>query len=83
MQFGMSDENPCPALQTHLDDGTTTLAWRWRVTRADGASFGFTDQDRTLASTGPTSNLRAGSLCVRGALGLGPCPSMHRTRKAC
>ena len=32
-----------PALQAHLDDGTTTLAWCWKITRADGASFGFTD----------------------------------------
>ena len=38
-----------PAFQAHLDDGTTTLAWCWRITRADGVSFGFTDHDRTLA----------------------------------
>jgi len=36
------------ALQAHLDDGTTTLAWCWRVTRADGVVLGFTDHDRTL-----------------------------------
>ncbi|HDR29122.1 DUF2163 domain-containing protein [Rhodovulum sp.] len=41
-----------PALQAHLDDGTTTLAWSWRITRADGVSFGFTDHDRTLAFEG-------------------------------
>ncbi|MCA3446831.1 MAG: DUF2163 domain-containing protein, partial [Rhodobacter sp.] len=23
-------------LQAHLDDGTTTVAWCWRITRADG-----------------------------------------------
>ena len=28
-----------PALQAHLDDGTTTLAWCWRITRADGVTF--------------------------------------------
>jgi uncharacterized phage protein (TIGR02218 family) len=37
-----------PALQAHLDSGTTTLAWCWRITRADGGSFGFTDHDRSL-----------------------------------
>ena len=34
-------------MQAHLDDGTTTLAWCWRIQRADGAVFGFTDHDRT------------------------------------
>ncbi|MEX0310417.1 MAG: DUF2163 domain-containing protein [Tateyamaria sp.] len=52
-----------PALQAHLDEGTTTLAWCWRITRADGASFGFTDHDRTLAFDGtdfePESGLTA------------------------
>ncbi len=41
-----------PAFQAHLDAGTTTLAWCWRITRADGVSFGFTDHDRTLAFDG-------------------------------
>jgi hypothetical protein len=39
-------------MQTHLDDGTTTLAWCWRIERADGAVFGFTDHDRTLLIAG-------------------------------
>jgi uncharacterized phage protein (TIGR02218 family) len=39
-------------LQVHLDDGTTTLAWCWRIERADGAVFGFTDHDRTLLIVG-------------------------------
>jgi uncharacterized phage protein (TIGR02218 family) len=38
-----------PELQAHLDEGTTTLAWCWRITRADGVTFGFTDHDRTLS----------------------------------
>ena len=38
-----------PNLQAHLDEGTTTLAWCWRLTRADGVMFGFTDHDRVLA----------------------------------
>ena len=41
-----------PALQAHLDDGTTTLAWCWRIARADGVTFGFTDHDRTLSFDG-------------------------------
>jgi len=35
-------------LQTHFESGTTTLAWCWRLTRNDGAVFGFTDHDRSL-----------------------------------
>ncbi|SFC45371.1 DUF2163 domain-containing protein [Tropicimonas isoalkanivorans] len=41
-----------PALQSHLDEGTTTLAWCWRITRADGVVLGFTDHDRVLAFAG-------------------------------
>jgi uncharacterized phage protein (TIGR02218 family) len=52
-----------PALQTHLDAGTTTLSWCWKITRADGAVFGFTDHDRTLdfggTLFGPESGLTA------------------------
>ena len=55
-----------PALQAHLDDGTTTLAWCWKITRADGASFGFTDHDRPLAFGGmdfePESGLSASEI---------------------
>ncbi|MCC5967775.1 MAG: DUF2163 domain-containing protein [Natronohydrobacter sp.] len=59
-----------PALQAHLDDGTTTLAWCWRITRADGLSFGFTDHDCVLMFEGTdfepesgfaASEIRAGS----------------------
>ena len=38
--------------QTHLDTGTTTLAWCWRLTRNDGAVFGFTDHDLSLTFDG-------------------------------
>lgn len=52
-----------PALQDHLDEGTATLAWCWRIARADGASFGFTDHDRRLNFDGtyfePESELTA------------------------
>jgi len=57
-------------LQSHLDGGTTTLAWSWRLTRNDGAVFGFTDHDLALTFDGTTftpesgfaaSEIRAGS----------------------
>jgi uncharacterized phage protein (TIGR02218 family) len=40
------------SLQTHLDDGTTTLAWCWKISRADGEVLGFTDHDQTLTFAG-------------------------------
>ncbi len=42
------------SLQTHLDSGTTTLVWCWRLTRNDGTVFGFTDHDRPLIFEGTT-----------------------------
>ena len=39
-------------MQAHLNDGTTTLAWCWRIERADGAIFGFTDHDHALEIAG-------------------------------
>ncbi len=48
-----------PALQSHLDEGTTTLAWCWRVARGDGVVLGFTDHDRTLVFAG--TNYEPGS----------------------
>ena len=57
-----------PALQAHLDDGTTTLAWCWKITRADGQSFGFTDHDCPLAFGGtdyePESGLSASEIGI-------------------
>ncbi len=59
-----------PALQAHLDDGTTTLSWCWRISRSDGVALGFTDHDRTLSFDGTAfepesgfaaSEIRAGS----------------------
>ena len=63
-------KNLSPALQAHLDDGTTTLSWCWRISRSDGVALGFTDHDRALAFDGTTfepesgfaaSEIRAGS----------------------
>ena len=59
-----------PALQDHLDDGTTTLSWCWRISRSDGVALGFTDHDRALSFDGTdfepesgfaASELRSGS----------------------
>ena len=49
-----------PVLQAHLDEGTTTLAWCWRITRADGVTFGFTDHDRDLTVAGLVHAARTG-----------------------
>ena len=63
-------KNLSAALQSHLDDGTTTLAWCWRISRNDGVALGFTDHDRTLSFDGTefepesgfaASEIRAGS----------------------
>ena len=56
-------KNMNPDLQAHLDEGTTTMSWCWRIARADGVTFGFTDHDRTLSFDGtdfePESGLTA------------------------
>ena len=41
-----------PALQAHLDEGTTTLSWCWRISRADGVTLGFTDHDAVVTFDG-------------------------------
>lgn len=48
------------SLQTHLDSGTTTLTWCWRLTRNDGTVFGFTDHDRPLVFDGTTFEPESG-----------------------
>jgi len=48
------------SLQTHLDSGTTTLAWCWRLTRNDGAVFGFTDHDLPLTFLSTTFQPESG-----------------------
>ena len=59
-------------LQAHLDEGTTTLAWCWRIMRADGV-------DLRLHRSRPDAELRRDRLRAReradgfrGPLGLGP-----------
>jgi uncharacterized phage protein (TIGR02218 family) len=55
-----------PGLQAHLDKGTTTLAWCWRIGRSDGVTFGFTDHDLPLVFDGtmfePESGFTASEL---------------------
>ncbi|MEM7722875.1 MAG: DUF2163 domain-containing protein, partial [Pseudomonadota bacterium] len=41
-------------LDAHLAEGITGVARCWKVTRADGVSYGFTDHDRTLEFDGVT-----------------------------
>ena len=61
-----------PSLQSHLDTGTTTLAWCWRVTRNDGTAFGFTDHDRDLVFDGTTFEAATGFTAseIKDGLGL-------------
>ena len=61
-----------PALQSHLATGATTLAWCWRITRADGTRFGFTDHDRDLAFDGTIFEAATGFTAseISDALGL-------------
>ena len=49
-----------PGLQAHLDSGTTTLCWCWRLTRRDGSRLGFTDHDRDVVLDGTTFEAAAG-----------------------
>ena len=61
-----------PALQAHLDSGTTTLAWCWRLTRVDGTRLGFTDHDRDLTFDGTTFEAASGFTAteIKDAVGL-------------
>jgi hypothetical protein len=47
-------------MQASLDAGVTTHCWCWRVTRTDGAVYGFTDHDRDLTVGGVTYLAGAG-----------------------
>jgi uncharacterized phage protein (TIGR02218 family) len=49
-----------PGLQAHLDEGTTTLVWCWRIVRSDGVTFGFTDHDLPLVFDGTTFEPESG-----------------------
>lgn len=49
-----------PALQTHLNGETTTLATCWKLTRRDGVVMGFTDHDADLQVEGVTYLAQSG-----------------------
>ena len=53
-------KNISAELQAHLDSGATTLCNVWKLTRADGTTFGFTDHDRDLTLDGLTCEAAAG-----------------------
>jgi len=38
--------------QDHLDSGSTTLSWCWKIERTDGVVLGFTNHDRPLQFDG-------------------------------
>ena len=59
-------------LQAHLDSGTTTLCWCWRLTRRDGIIYGFTDHDQDLTFDGTPFEARAGFTAteIRDSVGL-------------
>ena len=61
-----------PAFQAHLDSGTTTLCWCWRVTRRTGEKLGFTDHDRDLVFDGTTFEAATGFTAsdIRSSVGL-------------
>lgn len=60
------------SFQAHLDSGTTTLCWCWRLTRRDGTAFGFTDHDRDVTFDGTTFEAAAGFSAteIKDAVGL-------------
>ena len=59
-------------LQSHLDTGTTSMCYCWKLTRADGTVFGFTDHDRDLAFDGVTYEAVSGftATAIETRLGL-------------
>lgn len=61
-----------PAFEAHLQGGATSLAWCWRLTRADGLRLGFTDHDRDIAFDGTVFEAASGfdASEVKDAVGL-------------
>lgn len=59
-------------LQDHLESGTTTLCWCWRVACSDGTVQGFTDHDEPVIFAGVTYEAAAGFTAseVQSSLGL-------------
>lgn len=59
-------------LRDHLDSGTTTLCWCWRIARGDGTVQGFTDHDENIVFGGVTYEAATGFAAseVQSSLGL-------------
>jgi uncharacterized phage protein (TIGR02218 family) len=59
-------------LQTHLDSGTTTMCWCWKITRTDELVQGFTDHDEDVPFDGTTYLAASGFTAseVQSSLGL-------------
>jgi uncharacterized phage protein (TIGR02218 family) len=49
-----------PALQAHLQSGTTTLCYCWRLTLSSGEKMGFTDHDEMVSFDGTNFEAQAG-----------------------
>lgn len=62
-----------PALVSHLGQDVTNVCHGWKLTRADGVVFGFTDHDRPLTIDGLTCKPDTGLVAseARRTLGLG------------
>jgi uncharacterized phage protein (TIGR02218 family) len=58
-------------LDAHLAREVTTLAWLWKVTRTDGAVYGFTTHDRDLVIGGVTYSAESGFLASAAQSKLG------------
>lgn len=50
------------ALKSHLAAGATTIATCWKITRADGEEFFFTDHDVNISYAGDTYEASAGMM---------------------
>ena len=46
--------------KAHIENGATTLATCWKLTRADGTVLGFTDHDSDLSFMGAVCRARSG-----------------------
>ncbi len=53
-------KNISVGLKNHLASETTTLATLWKITRADGQIFGFTDHDTDIVYAGLTYEAATG-----------------------
>lgn len=60
-----------PGLQAHLDSGSTTMAFCWKVTRKDGIVQGFTEHDEDVVFDSTTFSSSSGFTASRISQKLG------------